>query len=84
MGRINRKIDYCTDLYSLGVTFYQLLCGKLPFTANNARELMQCQVTQQPIALHEIKSSIPVPLSDIVMKLLQKDPMIVIKVHMDF
>ena len=58
----------------MGVTFYQLACGKLPFTANNARELMERQVTQQPIALHEIKSSIPVPLSNIVMKLLQKDP----------
>ena len=74
LGRINRRINYCTDFYSMGVTFYQLACGKLPFTANNARELIRCHVAQQPIALHEIKSSIPVPLSNIVMKLLQKDP----------
>jgi PAS domain S-box-containing protein len=72
-GRINRTLDYRTDFYSLGITFYQLLCGKLPFEAKNAAELIHCHLAKQPLAPYLVKSDIPKQLSDIIMKLLQKD-----------
>lgn len=72
-GRINRLLDYRTDFYALGTTFYQLLCGQLPFDVKNITQLVHCHIAKQPIAIHVIKSSIPVILSEIVMKLLKKD-----------
>ena len=72
-GRINRMIDYRTDFYSLGITFYQLLCGKLPFEVKSVAELLLCHLDRQPLAPTDVKSEIPKPLSDIIMKLLQKD-----------
>ena len=72
-NRVNRAIDYRTDFYSLGVTFYQLLCGKLPFLTNNILELIHCHIAEKPIPLHQISTAIPLSLSNIVMKLLEKD-----------
>jgi PAS domain S-box-containing protein len=71
-GRMNRSIDYRTDFYSLGVTFYQLLCDRLPFTTTDALELVHCHIARRPIPPHEIVTTIPRPLSDLVMKLLAK------------
>jgi two-component system, sporulation sensor kinase A len=71
-GRMNRSIDYRTDYYSLGVTFYQLLCDRLPFTTTDALELVHCHIARQPISPHEIDATIPRPLSNLVMKLLAK------------
>jgi PAS domain S-box-containing protein len=71
-GRMNRTIDYRTDFYSLGVTFYQLLCDRLPFTTTDALELVHCHIARRPISPHEIDAAIPRPLSDLVMKLLAK------------
>jgi serine/threonine protein kinase len=53
-GRMNRAIDYRTDLYSLGVTFYELLTDQLPFTTHDAMELVHCHIAKQPIAPHEL------------------------------
>lgn len=73
-GRINRVIDYRTDFYSLGVTFYELLTKQLPFDFDDALELVHCHVAKQPLAPHEINPEIPINLSDIVMKLMAKMP----------
>lgn len=71
-GRTNRVIDYRTDFYSLGVTFYEVLAGQLPFNTADPMELVHCHIAKQPVPLHETISEVPQAISDIVMKLLAK------------
>jgi len=71
-GRMNRGIDYRTDYYSLGVTFYQMLTGVLPFSSKDPMELVHFHIAVTPKTPHEIDPNIPVIISDIVMKLLAK------------
>ncbi|WP_085364644.1 trifunctional serine/threonine-protein kinase/ATP-binding protein/sensor histidine kinase [Bradyrhizobium canariense] len=71
-GRMNRSIDSRSDLYALGVTFYQMLTGSLPFDAIDAMEWVHCHIARQPRSPSERTSGIPYVLSSIVMKLLAK------------
>lgn len=73
-GRMNRSIDFRSDLYALGVTFYQMLTGKLPFEADDAMEWIHCHVARQPVPPFKRVPEIPEALSDIVLKLLAKTP----------
>ncbi|HEY9650076.1 MAG TPA: AAA family ATPase [Coleofasciculaceae cyanobacterium] len=72
-GRMNRLLDYRTDFYSLGVTFYQLLTGRLPFETTDSLELVHCHIAKQPVPPHALNATIPSPVSDIVMKLMTKN-----------
>jgi len=54
-GRMNRLLDYRTDFYSLGVTFYQLLTGQLPFVTTDILELVHCHIAKQPVPPHEVE-----------------------------
>ncbi|MEA5552793.1 AAA family ATPase [Anabaena cylindrica UHCC 0172] len=71
-GRMNRSVDYRTDLYSLGVTFYEMLSGTLPFDVTDSMELIHCHIARQPIPVDQLKPEIPQVISAIVMKLLNK------------
>ena len=71
-GRMNRSIDSRSDLYSLGVTFYQMLTGALPFTASDPMEWVHCHVARRPAPPAERAANVPAPISRIVMKLLAK------------
>ncbi|MBW4495623.1 MAG: AAA family ATPase [Oscillatoria princeps RMCB-10] len=71
-GRMNRSIDYRTDFYSLGATFYEMLAGTVPFNTADALELVYCHIAKEPVPVHEAAPAVPKPISDIVMKLLAK------------
>lgn len=71
-GRMNRSLDYRTDFYSLGVTFYKLLTHRLPFESSDALELIHYHLALEPVPPHVIDPEIPVIVSEIVLKLLAK------------
>ncbi len=71
-GRMNRGIDYRTDFYSLGVTFYELLTGVLPFESNDPMELVHSHIAKLPPLLGN-REEIPQVICDIVMKLMAKN-----------
>jgi PAS domain S-box-containing protein len=73
-GRMNRSIDSRSDLYSLGMTFYEMLTGRLPFTASDPLGWVHCQVARQPMSPGERRQEIPQVLSSIILRLLAKTP----------
>ncbi|WP_413201342.1 ATP-binding protein, partial [Nostoc piscinale] len=72
-GRMNRGIDYRTDFYSLGVTFYELLTGDLPFPSHDPMELLHSHIAKLPQKLSNKKPDIPQVICNIVMKLMAKN-----------
>ncbi|MBD2346895.1 ATP-binding sensor histidine kinase [Anabaena subtropica] len=72
-GRMNRGIDYRSDFYSLGITFFELLTGLLPFTSNEPMELVYCHIAKEAPKVSHINFNIPLVLSNIINKLIAKN-----------
>jgi serine/threonine protein kinase len=73
-GRTGRAVDGRADLYSLGATFYEMLTGAPPFAERDAVALAHAQIARRARGPHEINPSVPLALSRIVLRLLEKEP----------
>ena len=71
-GRMNRSIDARSDLYSFGVTLYEMLTGVLPFMATDPMEWVHCHIARHPVPPNERLEGISEQISAIIMKLLSK------------
>jgi len=72
-GRMNRAIDYRTDFYSLGMTFYELICGSNPCNGLNLSECVYFHIAKIPPSPLKVRPDIPPMLSNIIMKLVEKN-----------
>lgn len=73
-GRISYRVDFTTDLYSVGIVFYEMLARRLPFFSIDPLELIHSHLAEEAPSLHEINPKIPPVLSKIVAKLILKQP----------
>ncbi|MEJ2610821.1 MAG: AAA family ATPase [Candidatus Thiodiazotropha sp.] len=71
-GRMNRRVDYRSDFYSLGVTLYRILTGRLPFKVSDALGMVHCHIAKTAVSPYELNPDIPEMVSNIVMKLMAK------------
>jgi predicted ATPase/GAF domain-containing protein len=63
-----------SDLYSLGIVFYEFLTGRLPFVSGDPLALIHSHLAEEALAVHEVNPEIPLALSKIINKLLLKQP----------
>ena len=73
-GRVNRIVDYRTDIYSLGATLYELFAGHPPFQHSDPLELIHAHIASTPPNLDDVNEEIPEWLAGMVARLLSKQP----------
>ncbi|BDU51265.1 ATP-binding hybrid sensor histidine kinase/response regulator [Haliovirga abyssi] len=73
-GRLARSVDYRSDFYSFGIIFYEMLAGKMPIISNVPSEIIYFHLAKKPLKLNDISIGIPEIISDIILKLLNKNP----------
>jgi PAS domain S-box-containing protein len=71
-GRMNREIDHRSDFYSLGVTCYEMLTGRVPFESADPLEVIHGHIARTPPSPRQLRPEVPAPVSDMVMKLMAK------------
>jgi predicted ATPase/signal transduction histidine kinase len=72
-GRTQKEIDFRSDIYALGIIFYQLLTDQLPFTSDDLLEIVHAQIAKIPVNPQQINKNIPLPMAQIVLKCLEKN-----------
>lgn len=72
-GRMNRGVDYRTDFYALGVTFFELLTRQLPFQTNDPMELVHCHLAKSPPSVSRLQPEVPAVIGRIIAKLMAKN-----------
>lgn len=73
-GRTSRIIDYRSDIYSLGITFYKLFCNRLPYVTEDINGLFYAHMTSVPSAPIFLNPEFPIVLNDIILKMIEKEP----------
>ena len=73
-GRVSAMVDTRSDLYSLGILFYEMLTGHLPFRAASQADMIYAHLTETPVTVHQQQPQVPRILSDLVERLMEKDP----------
>jgi len=73
-GRINHRVDFSTDMYSLGIVFYQLLTGQLPFKSIDPLELIHSHLAEEAPPVHHVNKMLPPILGEIIAKMCLKEP----------
>jgi predicted ATPase/serine phosphatase RsbU (regulator of sigma subunit)/tRNA A-37 threonylcarbamoyl transferase component Bud32 len=73
-GRMNRGVDNRSDIYALGVIFYQMLSHRLPFDKSDPLELIHCHLAVTPKSLQTERKDIPRDLDALILKMLSKNP----------
>lgn len=73
-GRINHRVDFSTDLYSLGIVLYELLTARLPFFSADPLELIHSHLAEEAPTVDDVNPAIPQQLGDIIAKLTLKEP----------
>ncbi|MBQ2592644.1 MAG: serine/threonine protein kinase, partial [Candidatus Riflebacteria bacterium] len=68
-----RDLDYRSDIYSLGVTLYQLVCDRLPFIADSANAVALKHIQEKPIPPIELNGEVPRRLNNIILKAMEKE-----------
>jgi serine/threonine protein kinase len=69
-----RAIDGRADIYSLGVMFYELLAGRLPFISDSPTAMIFQHAYEEPFPLKQAAADVPQPLADIIAHMMEKDP----------
>jgi diguanylate cyclase (GGDEF)-like protein len=73
-GRMDRSVDYRSDYYAFGVSLYEMITGRLPFVTKDPLRLIHCHLAKSPLTPHDLNLDIPKSVSNIVMKLIAKNP----------